>query len=185
MVLDIIAILLIIIFFIRGYMKGIIVAVFSVLAIVLGIICALKLSELLATWLFEKGFVTTGWAQIISYIILFVGVVWIVRLIAKAIEKSMEAVMLGWVNKALGGLFFAFIAVMAWSTLLWLGNEMKVIAPEQIAKSKTYEYIAPLAPMVADKVGVLWPMAKDVFTDLEDFFKHVNENIPEHVGTAG
>ncbi len=167
MLLDIIAITLIIIFFIRGYMKGIIVAAFSVLAIVLGIICALKLSEL------------------ISYIILYVGVVWGVRLLAKAIESAMQAVMLGWVNKGLGGLFYAFIATMAWSALQWLGSEMKIVTPEMIAESKTYEYIQPVAPWVADKVGYLWPMAKEVFSDLELFFNNVNEYIPQHVDTTG
>lgn len=185
MVLDFIAITLIIIFFIRGYMKGIIVAAFSVLAIILGIICSLKLSERLATYLFEQGYVTSGWSQIISYIILFTAVLLIVRLIAKAIESAMQAFMLGWVNKGLGGLLYAFIATMAWSTLLWLGNEMQFIKPEQKASSKTYEYIAPLAPAVAEKTGFLWPMAKEVFSDLQLFFENVNELIPEDVDTAG
>lgn len=185
MVLDIIAITLIIIFFVRGYMKGIIVAAFSVLAIVLGIICALKLSEVLARYLFEQGWVTSGWAQIISYIILFVGVVWGVRMVAKAMESAMQAVMLGWVNKGLGGLFYAFIAIMAWSALLWLGTEMVIVTPEMIATSKTYEYTQPIAPWVADKVGYLWPMAKEVFSDLELFFDNVNEYIPQHVDTTG
>lgn len=184
MILDIIAITLIILFFIRGYMKGIIVAVFSVLAIVLGIFCALKLSELLASYLFQQGWVTSGWAQIISYIVLFIGVIWLVRLLAKAIETSMEAVMLGWVNKSLGGLFYAFMAIVAWSTLLWLGNEMKITKPKDIAASKTYPYIAPLAPWVGDKLGHLWPMTKEVFGDLELFFDEVNEHIPQHVDTA-
>lgn len=185
MVLDIIAITLIIIFFIRGYMRGFIVAAFSVLAVVLGIICALKLSERLATYLFEHGYVTNGWAQVVSYIVLFVVVLWAVRLIAKAIESAMKAVMLGWVNKGLGGLLYAFIAALAWSTLLWLGTEVKYITPEQIAASHTYEYIEPLAPWVAEKTGALWPMAKNVFSDLELFFDNVNEYLPEHVGTAG
>jgi len=185
MLLDIVAITLVIIFFIRGYMKGIIVAAFSVLAIVLGIITALKLSELLASYMFEQGWVTSGWAQLISYIVLFIGVVWGVRLLAKAIESAMQAVMLGWVNKGLGGLFYAFIATMAWSALLWLGTEMKIVTPEMIAESKTYEYIQPVAPWVADKVGYLWPMAKKVFSDLELFFNNVNDYIPQHVDTTG
>lgn len=79
MALDIIGIILIILFFIRGYMKGIIVAAFSLLAIVLGAICALKLSHLLAEWLFKKGYITSGWGQLISYIILFLVVVVLVR----------------------------------------------------------------------------------------------------------
>lgn len=41
MALDVIGIILIVLFFIRGYMKGLIVALFSVLAILLGIVCVL------------------------------------------------------------------------------------------------------------------------------------------------
>ena len=51
--LDFVGLTIIIIFFIRGYMKGIVVALFSVLAVILGIICALKLSGLLGQWLLE------------------------------------------------------------------------------------------------------------------------------------
>lgn len=185
MILDIIIITLIIIFFVRGYMKGIIVAAFSLLAIVLGIICALKLSERLATYLFQEGYVTSGWAQLISYIILFIGVMWLVRLIAKAIESALDAVMLGWVNKSVGGLLYAFLAAVVCSTLLWIGNEMQVLSPDLIEESRSYVYIQPIAPWVADKLGTVWPMAKSVFADLQTFFSNVNQMLPEHVDTAG
>lgn len=174
MVLDIIAVILVVVFFIRGYMKGLIVAAFSVLAIILGIFCALKLSERLATWLMENDYVTSGWAQVVSYAILFMGVMLLVRLVAKALESGLKVVMLGWANKAAGGLLYAMIGVVVWSTFLWLGREVNVVTDEHIAESKTYEYVAPVAPMVAEKVGVLWPMAKDLFNDLEFFFDTVN-----------
>lgn len=183
MVLDIIAISLIVIFFIRGYMKGLVVAAFSVLAIILGVFFALKLSGALATYMLEQGWVTSGWSQIISYVILFVGVVLLVRLIARAIESALKAVMLGWVNKSLGGLLYVAISLVVWSTFLWLGREVGVITPEHISESKTYAYIEPIAPWIADKIGAVVPMVKDVFADLEFFFDSVNEYLPAHVDT--
>lgn len=185
MALDIIAITLIVICFIRGYMKGIIVAAFSVIAVVLGIICALKLSERLATWLLQHNYVTSGWAQFVSYLLLFVGVVLAVRLLAALIEKSMETVMLGWINKSLGGLLYVFVGIVAWSTLLWLGDKMTLVSEQQKEKSKTYTYISPVAPRVAAQVGVLWPMSQKVFYDLEAFFEQVNLALKEDVDTAG
>lgn len=184
MALDIVGISLIILFFIRGYMKGFIVAAFSVLAILLGIICSLKLSEKLATYLLEKDIISSGWAPVLSYIILFIAVILLVNLVAKAIEKSLQAVMLGWANRALGGLLYAFLAAVLWSSLLWLGNKMHLIKPETIAVSKTYTYLEPVAPWFFDKVGVLWPMAKDVFGNLDEFFSDVNPKAPEHVDPA-
>lgn len=183
MAIDFVIITLVILFFIRGYMKGIILAAFSVLAIVLGIICALKLSERLATFLFEQGYVTNGWAQYISYIILFTGVVLLVRLAAKAIETGLDMAMMGWVNRGFGGLLYAFVAVVACSALLWLSTKMQFIQPETIAASKTYEYVSPVAPWVAGKVGKLWPVAKDVFADLQLFFDNVNTSLPADVGS--
>ncbi|CAG1022143.1 hypothetical protein MTYM_01510 [Methylococcales bacterium] len=182
MVIDIITIALVIAFFIRGYMQGVIVALFSVIAFILGIIAALKLSELLASYLFEKGIVTSGWAQLLSYIILFVGVVILVRLLAKAVETALEAVWMGWMNKLLGGIFYAFVNLVIISTFLWLGNVSRLIPAEQVAASVTYPYTVALAPWVAQQVGLLWPMSKEVFADLEMFFNNINAYI-QHVDT--
>lgn len=174
---------LLIIFFVRGYMKGIIVAVFALLSIVIGTICALKLSSLLAAWLLAKGWVTSGWGQLFSYAILFIGVVILVRLIAKAIETTLNVAMLGWLNKIIGGVLYGLMATIVISSLLWIANQMHLIAPETIAYSKTYSYIAPVAPWVFDHIGKLIPFAKDVFGELQHFFDSVNQHLPDHVGT--
>ena len=126
MAIDFVIITLVILFFIRGYMKGIILAAFSVLAIVLGIICALKLSERLATYLLDNGYLTNGWAPLISYIILFTGVVLLVRLIAKAIETGLDMAMMGWLNRSIGGMLYAFVATVACSAILWLSTQMQL-----------------------------------------------------------
>jgi len=183
MVLDVIGIILVILFFIRGYTRGIIVAAFSVIAILLGILCALKLSQSLATWMLAKGFITSGWAQVISYIILFVGVVLIVRLIARLLQKAVEGMMLGVVNKLIGGLLYTFLGIILWSSLLWIGARMNIITPETIASSKTYHYVSGIAPWFFEMAGKLLPFVKDTFSNLEHFFDTVNQKIPGNVGT--
>lgn len=182
MVLDIIGIILIILFFIRGYMKGLIVAAFSMLAILLGILCALKFSQMLSAWLLEKGYVSSGWVQIVSYVVLFIGVVLIVRLIAKLIEKAVEGMMLGMVNKLIGGLLYAFLGAVIWSSFLWIGYHMHIITPETIADSKTCSWLSKLAPWIFEQAGKLIPFVKDTFEKLEHFFDTVNQKPPEHVG---
>ena len=183
MVLDVIGIILIILFFIRGYTRGIIVAAFSVIAILLGILCALKLSQSFASWMLAKGYISSGWAQVISYIVLFIVVVLIVRLIAKLLQKAVEGMMLGVVNKLIGGLLYAFLGAVLWSSLLWIGTKMNMITPETIASSKTYHIIAGLAPWFFEMAGKLLPFVKDTFSNLEHFFDTVNQKIPANVGT--
>lgn len=183
MALDFIVITIAILLFIRGYKKGIIVAAFSVLAILLGVACALSLSGRLSVYLFEKGIATTAWAPFISYLLLFILVVWIVRLLAKLLEKSTETVLLGWVNRSIGGLLYAFVGVVIWSSLIWLFNRAHMLSPETIVQSRTYKYVMPVAPWIFDHIGQVLPFAKDVFGEMRHFFDDVNRQLPDHVGT--
>ncbi len=175
MALDVTGLILIILFFIRGYTRGLIVAAFSVLAILLGILCALKLSQSLATWMLAHGYTTAGWAPMLSYLILFVGVVLLVRLIAKMLQKALETMMLGIFNKLAGGLLYALLGAVLYSSILWIGARMNMFSPELIAASKTYPWLSKLAPWFFEAAGHLLPFAKDVFAKLQEFFDKVGQ----------
>ena len=174
MALDGTGIILILLFFLRGYFRGFIVAAFSVIAILLGILCALKLSQAFSSWLLERGYTTLGWAPIISYVVLFIGVVILVRIIAKLLEKAVEGLMLGIVNKILGGVLYAFLGVILWSSFLWIGSQMHLITPEMIAGSKTYSFVSKIAPWFFEMSGKLLPFVKDTFANLQHFFDTIN-----------
>lgn len=183
MTLDLIAISLAILLFLRGYSRGIIVAIFSVLAILLGITCALSFSATLGNYLLVKGYVSSGLAPIISYALLFVAVLWLVRLLAKLLDGLTSSMMLGWANKAIGGVLYIGIGMVIYSSLLWLGHSAHIIGPETIVQSQSYPYISPLAPWVFDHVGDVIPFAKNTFADMRHFFEGINQQLPEHVGT--
>lgn len=182
MILDIIGIALIILLFARGYRKGIIVAAFSLLGMILGVICAMKLSGKLAAWLMGKGIVTSSWGLIVSYLILFFGVVLLLRLGARILERSARAVWLGGINKLTGGILYALIGAFVWSTCLWIGNHAHLFTPEILTQSRTYDYYAPIAPWVFANVGAVLPFAKNILGDLQGLFDQVNQKLPEHVG---
>lgn len=173
MAIDIIGIILIVLFFIRGYLKGFIVAIFSVLAILLGILCALKLSQSLSDWLLAKGYITSGWVTIISYVILFIGVVIIVNLLARLLQRAVEGLMLGTINRLLGGLFYAFLGIIFWSSLLWICARMNIISHQTLEGSKTYPLISGLAPWFFFEAGRLIPFVQDTFDKLEHFFDNI------------
>ncbi len=182
MMLDVVGVILILLFFIRGYMKGLIVAAFSMLALLLGILCSLKLSQSLSEWLLKNGYVSSGWVQIVSYVVLFFGVFLLVRLLARLVQSAIEGMALGIINKLIGGLLYAFVGAILWSSLLWLGNKMHIITPQTIADSKTYSWLSQLAPWFFEQAGKLLPFAKDVFSKLEHFFDTINQKAAD-VGT--
>ena len=180
--LDIIGIIILAAAFFRGYKKGIVVALCSFIGILLGMLCALKLSGSLGAYLMAQGWVTSAWAQICAYALLFLGVLWLVRLLAGLIEGVLKAAMLGLVNRITGGLLYVAIGMIIWSSVLWVGNRAHLLSPETIAGSHTYEFFVPVAPWVFAHVGAVLPFAKDTFADLEHFFDSVNQHLPGHVG---
>jgi len=177
MILDVIYLISLLLFTIRGYSKGIVVALFSVVAIVLGGLGALKLSQSISALLFSDTQHAGKWAPLLSYIIVFLLIVWSVRLLAKWIQKSMEAVTLGWLNKLCGALLYAFLVTFIFSSLLWLFNKMGLINPDTKSMSKTFDIVEPLAPQVFTLIGVVLPFAKNVFSDLSLFFDQVNHKL--------
>lgn len=182
--LDIIGILIITLSFFRGFQKGIVVALFSLASIIIGMLAALKFSASLSQWLLAKGWVSSAWVQLVAWLLLFLGVLFIARLGAKAIEQVLKATLLNGINRIIGGLLYLFIGAFVWSCLLWLGNRAHFFSPETLAASHSFPYFEPLAPLVFDKLGAILPFAKDVFHSLSQFFDDVNKQLPGHVGAA-
>lgn len=179
MAIDVIYLILLGLFMIRGYNKGVVVALFSFIAIILGVMGALKLSGSVSRLLFSD----SQWAPFLTYIIVFVLIVWLVRLGARMIEKTFEAVALGFVNKLSGALLYGLLVTFVFSSLLWLLNQMGLIKPETQAQSKVYALIEPFAPHLFSLIGRLFPFAQTVFQDLEHFFDRINDKLPGHVDT--
>ena len=162
---------------IKGYSKGFVVALFSVVAVILGVLAALKLSQTLSEALFSEGGNFGKWAPIISYMIVFVIIVWLVRLGAKLIQKALHAVALGWLNKLSGAVLYGFLLTFVFSSFLWLLSRMNLLNNDTKDASKLYTFIEPLAPKVFTLIGAILPFAKTIFSDLSQFFDQVNQKI--------
>lgn len=182
MIIDAVCLICMILFMIRGYRKGLVVALFSVLAILLGTLGALKLSGTISGMLFDGGSKGGRWAPLLTYILVFVGIVWLVRAGAKLLQRSFEAVSLGWANRITGAVLYAFLISFVLSCMLWLFNRMDLMRPETIAASYSYPVLAPLAPRVCALLGTFLPFAKHIFDDLGGFFDTINQHLPAHVG---
>jgi membrane protein required for colicin V production len=154
----------------KGYTKGLIIAVCSLVAWVLGLAAALKLSSVSAVYLHDHYHINTRWLPVITFILLFVAVILIVRLIGKLLEKVVQLALLGWLNRLLGICFYFFIYLVIFSILLWLANQLYLIPPSVKAASRSYHYIAPLGPWVINAVGHIIPAFQNIFHDLENFF---------------
>ena len=155
----------------KGYTKGLIVAVFSFIAIFIGLAAALKLSATVASWLHENTGISTNWLPFISFAVTMVGVVFLVRFLATMLQKSIEFAMMGWINKLAGITLYVVLYVSILSIVLFYMVKMNLINQTQVQASVTYTYFKNWGHVAIDVFGVLLPFLKSVFGTLENFFQ--------------
>lgn len=177
MLIDLIFAVIIVIAIIKGYQKGLIIAVFSIIAFIIGLAAALKLSAVVAEYLKESVSVPSKWLPFIAFAVIFFVVVILVRLGGKLIEKTFQAVMLGWANRIGGILLYAALYLIILSIFIFYAEKLQLLQPAAIQSSQTYNFIQPWGPKVMDNFGKLIPVFKDMFTELGDFFNSLSNKI--------
>jgi len=154
----------------KGYSRGLIVAVFSFVAVTIGMAAALKLTTVAVLYAQQHWQIHTRWLPVICFIGLFVGVVLLVRLGATLVQTLVELAMMGWLNKLGGIILYSAIFIIAYSILLWIANQLYWLSPETKLQSVVYPYIEHLGPAVMDGLGKIIPLFKDMFAGLQSFF---------------
>jgi membrane protein required for colicin V production len=182
MFIDFITIGLIVLAIIKGFRNGLVVAIFSLLAFVIGLAAALKLSAVVAEYLGANTAISQRWLPLLAFTIVFFVVVLLVRLGAKAIEASLRMVMLGWLNKLGGIVFYFLLYFFIFSIILFYAVQLLIIKPETTQVSSTYPIIYPIAPVVMDALGSIIPLFKNMFEELETFFDHLSK---KHIYSSG
>ena len=174
MILDLIVAVILVVAIFKGFQRGLIVGVFSFIAIIIGLAAAIKLSVVVAAHLGKSVNISERWLPVISFILVFIVVVVLVRLGANLIQRTVETAMLGWVNR-LGGIFFyivIYIAVL--SVLLFYADQLHLFKQETFDRSATYAYIRPIGPKAVNTFGTIVPFFKNMFIQLEGFFEGIS-----------
>lgn len=175
--IDIIFLMLVALAIYKGLQKGFIIAVFSLVGFIIGLAAAIKLSAVVAVKLAEH----TGagkWLPALSFLIVFLGVVFLIHVTAKLIEKTFETVLLGWLNKLAGIFLYLLLYSIIFSVLLFYAVQLHFVNDVTIKASIFYPYLAPLGPKVIGSIGIILPWFKDTFTALEHFFEGVSTKFP-------
>ncbi|MCP9750477.1 CvpA family protein [Ferruginibacter sp. HRS2-29] len=173
MLIDSIFAVLLVLACIKGYTKGLIVALFSIIGFIVGLAAAIKLSSVVAEKLSASISVSAKWLPFISFLLVFIAVIVLVNLGAKLIQKSFEMAMLGWVNRLGGILLYMLLYSILLSIFLFYAIQLKFINDETVKASVIYPYIQPLGPKVINSLGFVIPWFRDMFTQLQDFFGNI------------
>ena len=173
MIIDILFAIIILTALVKGYSNGFIVAIFSVLALLVGVAAAIKLSTVVAAHLKDSVSISNRWLPIVSFVLVFLVVLLLVRFGAAAIQKTMELVMLGWLNRLAGIVLYSILYTIIFSVVLFYSVKMQALSQETINKSVTYHFIEPWGPGAINSLGIILPFFKNMFHELEAFFQSV------------
>lgn len=122
----------------RGFKRGFVIEVFTLLALLVGIYAGIHLSDAVAAWLNDVFNAKSQYLPIISFLITFLGVGALVYFAGIMLEKVINMVALKMVNKLMGMLlgvikFLFFISVAI--VILEAFDEKSTFIPEEKKKA--------------------------------------------------
>jgi membrane protein required for colicin V production len=179
MFLDLLFVIILVLAIVKGYQRGLIVGIFSFVAVIVGLAAAIKLSAVVAGYIGDTIKVSNEWLPVISFTVVFILVVLLIRLGANMIQKTVEISMLGWVNRLGGILLYIAIYGMVYSVVLFYAEQLKLLQPDTIEKSVTYSYVQPWGPKIINGFASVVPFFKGMFTELESFFDGVAQKMAQ------
>jgi membrane protein required for colicin V production len=155
--IDIIIIVALVLGMIGGFINGLVKEVASLAALILGIWGAIRFSSFTAAKLYDYFDMSGKYVGIISFIITFAVIVIIIHFIGMLVDRLVDAVALGFINRLLGIVFGLFKSVLIMSVIFVVLNAIDARRPflpkEKIEKSFLYNPISDIAPALFPIIG--------------------------------
>ncbi|KWW24733.1 MAG: CvpA family protein [bacterium] len=149
--LDIIIAIILLLFGVKGFRKGLIIEVVTLLAFAVGIYGAMHFSDFTAEHLKEFMEINPKYLNTTAFVLTFILLVILVNIIGRMVTKLIQAMNLGFFNKLGGAVFGMAKGVLLCSIMVMVLNNFQllgVVKPEVREQSKLYPYIEETVPYV-------------------------------------
>ena len=165
-IIDFIFLLPLMFFAWSGYKKGLIIEAATLTALILGLYFAIYFSDVAGGFLHKTFNIKEMYMGALSFVVTFVVVVFGVIAIGKALEKIVDILFLGFLNKMAGAVFgiikgalFISILILAFS---YFDLEKKVFSQDAREKSLFYKPVKSIAPSLIswlnlEKLNIKFP----------------------------
>jgi membrane protein required for colicin V production len=166
-VIDIIIVVLLVLAGVKGFMRGMIVELFAILAFIFGLYAAIEFTAPVSI----KYFGNSDYFSIVSigiFILIFLGLTLIINLLAKLLKKAVDFTFLGTFDNLLGAAIGVFKWALIMSVIIWIINSVGLkLSGEKIDESRIFPYIEEVGPRTFKFVSGLIPFFNDIFDSLE------------------
>lgn len=132
-----------------GLKKGLVHQLVTVVSLVLGIWVAYRFSSPVAAWLGSWMEASAIALKVASYILIFIGVAAVMRIVGWLIEKVLQFAMLGWFNRACGLVLAVLGTCLVLGVAIMLFNSLNVhlnlVKEEALADARVYHFLKDFA----------------------------------------
>ena len=157
-VIDIVLLIPVVWFAYKGFSKGLILSLTSLLALFAGIWISIHFSDMVADWLRNDMGFDNSYMSIISFVLTFVIVVVVIQILGNLLDKLVKMAELGIINRLFGMMFGLLRVALFLGILVFVINSIdtkgKLITGEMRNKSYLYNPLSKVIPGI-------WPLVKD------------------------
>jgi len=159
--------------FYRGFMKGLIIELASLLALTVGIYGALHFSSFTFEFLSDYIEIKTVYLQLASYGLTFLFIVMLISLIGKILTMLIKLVSLGFINRMIGAIFGGIKVLLILSVFISFfdrfNKQFGMINDEILSSSLMYNPIR----IQAEKI---YPNVLEEFEKQKESLENLNKN---------
>jgi len=170
--IDIIILILLAIGAFSGYRQGLFIGLLSIVAFFIGIILAFRFMHWGADMLAERVESLTFMLPFISFIVIFLIVTIVIRILAFMVKKALDLTILGTFDNFAGAVLGLFKWAIMISLLIWVGTSFEYKVPQNwLENSVVYPAIVPIAPAMVSLLDAYTPIIDQSIEAIKDLVK--------------
>jgi membrane protein required for colicin V production len=114
--------------------------------------------------------IASHWLPFISFLIVLILVLIVLKWIASFLQQTAEWLLLGWLNKLLGIVLYGFIYFTMLSAVVYFLQILGVIEAAKMKSTYAYPWLQKWWPYCMEKISVWLPSIKSTLTTFSNPF---------------
>lgn len=152
-----------------GYRDGFVLSLFSLVAIILGVLGGFKLMGIAMVFLNQHYKIESAILPYVAFAMVFVIIAVCVSLLGRIVKSAIQKSLLGVVDQAAGALFGIVRIAFMLSVMLWILDSLRLKIPEEfLANSRLLPAIANFGVLISKWVGSVLPFLGDALSTSGD-----------------
>lgn len=148
----------------NGYRQGFLMSLFSLLALILGVLGAFKLLGWAVVWLSAEFDIHESILPYVAFALVFIGIVILVRVLGRILKFSIDLTFLGTLDQWAGAVLGLLKTVFFLSVLIWVATSLRVSFPEKWTENSwLFPQISAFAPRLTAWISEIFPVFRDLF----------------------